>query len=45
MIEDFGRNVGDISLGQQTRSQKKHANVSLMTRVLETCDPISYSNA
>jgi hypothetical protein len=30
---------------RQTHSQKQHASVSLMTRVLETCDPVTYSDA
>jgi hypothetical protein len=37
--------ASDVSLEQQTQSQKKHANIALMTHVLETFDPFSYSNA
>ena len=44
-IEDIGLDVGDISIERKTRSQKKHANVSLMTHVLKTCDLNNYENA
>lgn len=38
-IEVVGPNFGDVTVGRQTRSQKQVRNVSLMNRVLETCDP------
>jgi hypothetical protein len=42
-IEYVGVDVEYASCGRQTRIQKKHAIVSLLTRVLETLDPITYS--
>jgi hypothetical protein len=45
MIEVIGHDVDDIYSGKQTRSQNQHDSVSLMTRVLETCDHVNYSDA
>lgn len=45
MIEYVGPDVGDISIGIQTHIEKQHASVSLMTLVIETCDPYSYVDA
>jgi hypothetical protein len=42
-IEVVGVDAADASCGSQTRSQKQHAIVALMTCVLETSDPITYS--
>jgi hypothetical protein len=42
IIEAAGADDGDASSGWRTRSQKKHANIFLMTHVLETSDLVSY---
>jgi hypothetical protein len=44
IIEAVGTDAGDYSSGRKTRSQKKHANVALMNRVLETYDVVTYSD-
>jgi hypothetical protein len=44
-IEAARDDVGDASSERQTSSQKQHVNIFLMTCILETCDPISYSYA
>jgi hypothetical protein len=44
-IEAIGPGVDDISSGGQNQSPKKHANVALVTRVLETFDHVTYSDA
>jgi hypothetical protein len=44
-IEGVGPNAGDISSRQKTQSQKKHASIALMTRVFESFDLVSYSDA
>jgi hypothetical protein len=41
-IEAIGAYAGDASCRCETRSQKQHTNVALMTRVLETSNPITY---
>ena len=45
MIEDVGTNVGDICIGWHTRSHKQQPSVSLMTLILDTCDPKIYADA
>jgi hypothetical protein len=44
-IEVVGSDVGDISPGRESYSQKKHANFALMTHVLETSNHVTYSYA
>ena len=41
-LELVGFDVDDVSSICQTRNQKHQANVSLMTQVLDTCDPNTY---
>ena len=40
-IKDTSLDVGDIYLGRQNCSLKKHVNIALMTHVLENFDPIT----
>jgi hypothetical protein len=44
-IEAAVADAGDVSSERQTRSQKKHANIALMTCVLETFDLVAYLDA
>ena len=41
-IEAIGPDVGNLSIGRQTRIQKQCQNDALMKRVLEICDPNTY---
>jgi hypothetical protein len=43
MIEVVGSDVNVISLGRRNYNQKQNDSISSMTRVLETCDPFTYS--
>jgi hypothetical protein len=43
-IELVGVDASDVSSGWQTRSQKQHVSVALITLVLETSDHVSYSD-
>jgi hypothetical protein len=44
-IEAVGPKDDDVSSGRLNFSHKQFANVSLMYFVLETSDPVTYSNA
>ena len=44
-LESTGFDVGDIAYGCQTHSHKQKTSVSLMTRVLKTCDLDTYAYA
>jgi hypothetical protein len=44
-IEAVGLDVDDISSGGQTQSQNKHVSITLMTCVLGTSDPVTYSDS
>ena len=44
-LEVVVSDVGDISFGLKTQSQKQRASVTLLTRVLETCDLKNYADA
>ena len=45
IVETTSPDVGDISSSLQTQIHKKHSSVALMTWILDTCDPKSYTDA